>query len=60
MALRADLWVHGHMHESSDYQIGQCRVVCNPCGYMTRSGTVENRRFDPNFIVELPNIMAPE
>ena len=28
-----DLWIHGHMHNSSDYRIGKTRVVCNPCGY---------------------------
>jgi predicted phosphodiesterase len=27
-------WVHGHTHEPFDYQIGQCRVVCNPRGYV--------------------------
>lgn len=54
MASQADLWIHGHMHESFDYQIGECRVVCNPCGYKTRAGTPENAHFDPNLIVELP------
>ena len=53
LAAKADLWVHGHMHESSDYLIGKCRVVCNPCGYMTRGGGVENGDFDPNFIAEI-------
>lgn len=53
LAARADLWIHGHMHDSFDYRIGKCRVVCNPCGYMTHGGTHENRRFDPNFIVEI-------
>ena len=52
---KADLWVHGHMHESSDYMIGKCRVVCNPCGYKTRSGGTENPHFDPNFVVEIPS-----
>ena len=28
-----DLWIHGHMHNASDYRIGKTRVVCNPCGY---------------------------
>lgn len=27
------LWCHGHIHTSSDYMIGDCRVVCNPRGY---------------------------
>ena len=28
-----DLWLHGHLHNSSDYQVGGTRVVCNPWGY---------------------------
>lgn len=50
---QADLWVHGHMHDSVDYEIGKCRVVCNPCGYMKRSGTHENANFNPNFICDI-------
>ena len=30
---RAALWVHGHMHESFDYEVYGTRVVCNPRGY---------------------------
>ena len=26
-------WVHGHCHNSFDYKIGTCRVMCNPRGY---------------------------
>jgi len=26
-------WIHGHMHNSSDYKVGNCRVICNPRGY---------------------------
>jgi hypothetical protein len=28
------LWVHGHMHNASDYMIDETRVVCNPRGYI--------------------------
>jgi predicted phosphodiesterase len=28
------LWTHGHTHEEFDYEIGDCRVVCNPRGYI--------------------------
>jgi hypothetical protein len=28
------LWTHGHMHDPSDYMIGETRVVCNPRGYV--------------------------
>ena len=27
------LWVHGHIHDQSDYEIGETRIVCNPAGY---------------------------
>jgi hypothetical protein len=27
------LWTHGHMHNTSDYLMGDTRVVCNPRGY---------------------------
>lgn len=27
-------WIHGHMHTESDYLIGDCRIVCNPRGYV--------------------------
>jgi len=53
LAMRADLWVHGHTHTSMDYQLDKCRVVCNPCGYVMRTGNNENENFNPNFIVEI-------
>jgi Icc-related predicted phosphoesterase len=28
------LWTHGHMHNVSDYMVGDTRVVCNPRGYV--------------------------
>jgi Icc-related predicted phosphoesterase len=28
------LWTHGHMHNVSNYMIGETRVVCNPRGYI--------------------------
>lgn len=49
----ADLWVHGHMHDSFNFQIGECRVICNPCGYMTRGGGTENGSFDPNLVITI-------
>lgn len=27
-------WLHGHVHTDFDYSIGDCRVVCNPRGYV--------------------------
>lgn len=27
------VWIHGHMHDDFDYNVGKCRVLCNPRGY---------------------------
>jgi Icc-related predicted phosphoesterase len=49
------LWIHGHMHTSFDYVIGDeeqsTRVICNPYGYYEEHAT--NQNFDPNFIVDI-------
>ena len=29
----ATYWLHGHIHVSNDYKVGECRVVSNPHGY---------------------------
>ena len=43
-------WLHGHTHNSSDYQIGNTRVIANPRGYPIGDGTeLEN----PNFKIDL-------
>ena len=56
-----DLWLHGHVHDSFDYQVGQCRVVANPSGYvLNRRYAIdpseyefENPAFDRNLLVEI-------
>ncbi|MBS0455368.1 MAG: metallophosphoesterase [Proteobacteria bacterium] len=45
------LWVHGHTHTSFDYQVGNCRVLSNPRGYMRVSGAGENDQFNPRLVV---------
>lgn len=49
------LWVHGHMHNRSDYMIGDCRVVCNARGYHANDGQCEWTDFDPHFTIDLFN-----
>jgi Icc-related predicted phosphoesterase len=34
-----DVWMHGHIHCSADYMIGQTRVICNPLGYPEEKNT---------------------
>ncbi|MBN1782273.1 metallophosphoesterase family protein [bacterium] len=45
-----DLWIHGHRHKKSDYQIGRTRVICNPRGY---AGYKLVEEFDPDLVVEV-------
>ena len=42
---KPSMWLHGHLHNSSDYTLGDCRVVCNPRGYP--------KDRNPDFIAEL-------
>ena len=47
-AYQPQLWVHGHVHNSCDYKVGDAtRIVCNPHGYGD-----ENPRFDGSLVVE--------
>ncbi len=39
-----NLWIHGHVHESFEYQVDQTIVACNPRGY---AGYHENESFVP-------------
>lgn len=57
----ADLWIHGHVHDSFDYHVGQTRVIANPRGYAKNrlmAGAPadlkwENAAFDPALVVEI-------
>lgn len=46
----ATVWMHGHLHCPSRYQVGGCRVVANPLGY---AGKGEQAEFDPRFCVRV-------
>lgn len=50
----ADLWVHGHLHDVFDYHVGNCRVVCNPRGYVDeRTSRSEVSDFNPALIITI-------
>ena len=51
----AALWIHGHTHDSFDYQAGGTRVVCNPKGYgpNARRASHENGAFEPALVVDV-------
>jgi hypothetical protein len=42
-------WFHGHMHNSSDYMIGNTRVITNPYGY---AGYEVNPNFNPTLLIK--------
>lgn len=47
-------WSHGHTHESFQYRINECQIICNPRGYysgVNSSGL--NLNFDPNLTIEI-------
>ena len=49
MDCKPSLWVHGHLHNSSDYMVGDTRIVCNPRGYPDEI----NESFDEFFSVNI-------
>ena len=56
MDLNPNLWFHGHIHSSSDYMLGDTRVIANPRGYPPCSELpdgVINPGYDPNLLVEI-------
>lgn len=44
----AEWWVHGHIHSTADYMIGDTRIMCNPRGYVGQA-----TRWDPKLRIEL-------
>jgi Icc-related predicted phosphoesterase len=45
------VWCHGHMHNFTDYMIGDTRVIANPRGYKGYEAIADT--FDPNFNFEV-------
>nr|WP_315233990.1 metallophosphoesterase family protein [uncultured Albidiferax sp.] len=41
---QADVWIHGHVHNSFDYEVDGCRIVVNPQGYPLNAGTAETAK----------------
>lgn len=59
LLIQANLWIHGHTHDSFDYRLGDSkksvRVVCNPRGYPMgrRRDDFENPNFNPGLLIEV-------
>lgn len=41
---RIKYWIHGHMHDSFDYFVGNCHVLCEPYGY-SHENKIGHRRY---------------
>lgn len=41
-------WAHGHTHDTFNYKIGDCRVICNPGGYPG-----QNTGFNPDLLFDI-------
>lgn len=58
---KADLWIHGHVHDSCDYRVQGTRVIANPRGYAMNLRAAdspqqlqwENVQFNPQLVIEL-------
>ena len=56
---QANLWIHGHTHDSCDYRLSDSkrsvRVVCNPRGYPFNrlNNEFENKDFNPSLLIEI-------
>ena len=51
MGSPVNLWVHGHIHDSLDFDVRGTRVVCNPRGGLGPKSY--NPDFNPGLVVEL-------
>jgi hypothetical protein len=55
----ACLWAHGHTHDSRRYRDAfGCLVICNPAGYVLRSGLREKPDFQPRLVLDLTRTAA--
>nr|MDP2191457.1 metallophosphoesterase [Rhodoferax sp.] len=63
LLFKPDLWLHGHVHDSFDYSVGDCRVVANPAGYIKnrsqmrtiQDAVFENANFNSFCVLEVAN-----
>jgi predicted phosphodiesterase len=45
-----DYWLHGHTHQSVEYEVGGCKVRMNPRGY---GDAPENLTYNPELRIEV-------
>ena len=45
-----DIWVNGHTHDTYDTMLWKTRVICNPAGYFSETGSSQYNSFAPKFV----------
>jgi hypothetical protein len=63
---QADLWLHGHVHDSFEYSVCGCRVVANPRGYARNLRQIqqaadlefENPAFQSDYVIDVDDVAA--
>lgn len=61
LMVHADFWLHGHVHDSVNYEHAGCRVIANPLGYASNWDKVshlhelqfENKSFQRSYVVDI-------
>lgn len=54
LVAKIDLCLHGHIHNSMDYMVGNTRIVANPRGYPINGGTAwENPDYESEKLIEI-------
>jgi len=51
LLLRAQLWIHGHLHHQQDYVAEGCRVIANTLGYAAKG---EQEGFRERWVIAVP------
>jgi Icc-related predicted phosphoesterase len=51
---KPEFWLHGHVHDSFDYEVDLTRIITNPRGY----GSFPNLSFKPSLVLEVAQRQA--
>ena len=47
------VWIHGHLHNTSDYMIGDTNIICNSRGYCGSFDSNESEGFDSGLVINV-------
>jgi len=48
------LWIHGHVHDSFAYDIGDTKIICNPMGYNRSTyNSPQNPHWNPDLVIDV-------